>query len=84
MRRSGNIVKTVVDVRSEFEDRTIPAGTYGTIVEGYEEPEGYAVDLGIPSPDLVGGYEFDNVVLLPGQFVFVDKFPKSPYDDDQR
>ena len=54
----------------------------GAIVERYEDPEGYAVDLGIPTPDLAGGYEFDKVVLLPGQFVFVDELHKSPYDKD--
>jgi hypothetical protein len=82
MRESDNLVRTVVDVRSEFRNRTIPAGTYGAIVERYEDPEGYAVDLGIPTPDLVGGFEYDNVVLRPGQFVFVDELPKSPYDND--
>ena len=79
MPKPGDAVRTVVDVQSDFEDRVIPAGTYGVIVERYTEPEGYAVDLGIPSPEYVGGYDFDNVILRPGQFIFVDQFPKSPY-----
>jgi hypothetical protein len=72
-------VKTVTDVTSGFTGARIPAGTYGVIVEKYNQPEGYAVDLGIPSPDLVGGYEFDNVALEPDEFVVVDRFPPSPY-----
>jgi hypothetical protein len=61
----------VVDVQSDFDDRIIPADTYGLIVERYTESEGYVVDLGIPTPDLVGGYDFDNVILCAGQFIFV-------------
>ena len=76
-------VRTVVEVTSGFTGKTIPAGTYGVIIEKYAQPEGYAVDLGIPSKDLVGGYDFDNVVLEPDQFVVVDRFPRSPFADQQ-
>ncbi|MGK7875416.1 MAG: hypothetical protein AB4426_19585 [Xenococcaceae cyanobacterium] len=41
-------IKTLVDIQVDFGKRLIPKGTQGTIVECYEEPEGYAVDLAIP------------------------------------
>jgi hypothetical protein len=78
-----NAIRTTVDIRSEARQRIFPAGTFGVIVERYTEPEGYAVDLGIPSKEFVGGYEWDNLILYPHQFVYVDEFPKSPYDDDR-
>lgn len=54
---------------SEFKaDVTYPAGTFGNIVEAYVDPEGYAVDLAIPDDSLVGGHDFDNVLLLRHQF----------------
>jgi hypothetical protein len=34
--------------------------------------EGYAVDLAIEDDTLVGGYDFENVILKPDQFVVVD------------
>ncbi|HEY9893797.1 MAG TPA: hypothetical protein V6D34_00060 [Candidatus Sericytochromatia bacterium] len=61
-------IKTLVDIPFDFGDRIIPMGTMGTIVECYEQPEGYAVDLAIPSNQLVSGYECENVILQPGQF----------------
>lgn len=65
----GALVVTAEDVTSDFRDEVIPAGTGGTVVEIYTEPrEGYAVDLAIPAPELVGGYRYDNVILEPGQF----------------
>ena len=81
MPESRQAVRTIVDVTSGFTGKMIPAGTYGVIVETYRQPEGYAVDLGIPSTEMVGGYEFDNVVLKRGQFVLVDRLPRSPYAD---
>jgi hypothetical protein len=66
-------VRTVADVTADFSDRVIPAGTEGVIVEAYDTPrEGYAVDLGIEDDTLVGGYDFENVVLGPEQFVVLD------------
>jgi hypothetical protein len=66
-------IRTVVDVSADFSDRAIPAGTEGVIVEAYETPrEGYAVDLAIEDDSLVGGYDFENVVLGPEQFEVVD------------
>ena len=79
--RKSNAVRTVVDVRSEATGAVIPAGTFGVIVESYSDPDVYSVDLGIPSPEWAGGHDWDHVTLYPGQFVFVDRFPDSPYLD---
>lgn len=50
-------IETLVDVKDDFSDTIIPAGTQGSIVECYSDPvEGYAVDLAIPDSDLVGGF----------------------------
>ena len=65
-------IRTVVDVLADFSDRIIPAGTEGVIIEAYENPEGYAVDLAIEDDTLVGGYDYENVVLRPDQFDVVD------------
>lgn len=65
-----DIVELAEDVPSDFSDGTIPQGTRGTIVERYEQPtEGYSVDLAIPDDTLVGGFRYENVVLLPEQFI---------------
>ncbi len=61
-------IKTLVDIPFDFGDRIIPTGTVGTIVECYEHPEGYAVDLAMPSNELVGSFEYENVILQPDQF----------------
>jgi len=62
-------IELLVDIKSEFRNKTIKKGTKGVIVESYSEPiEGYAVDLSIPNEDLVGGYEYENVILFPHQF----------------
>jgi hypothetical protein len=68
-------VRTLVPVRSGFRDLVVPAGSEGAIVEVYKEPEGYAVDLVISRPDLVGGIGWENVVLTPDQFVVVPYQP---------
>ena len=65
-------VRTLVPVFAEFSSRTIPQGSTGTIVECFEQPEGYAVDLVIPAPELVGGVTYENVVLVPDQFEVVE------------
>ncbi|MEG4807040.1 hypothetical protein QUA82_04330 [Microcoleus sp. F8-D3] len=63
-------IQTLVDINADFDhrDRIIPKGTEGTIVECYENPELYAVDLAIPNDKLVGGFEYENVILNPTQF----------------
>ena len=64
-----DIVELVVDVPSDFSDALIPKGTRGTVVERYGQPkEGYSIDLAIPDDALVGGFRYENVVLLPEQF----------------
>ena len=69
-----DIVELVVDVPSDFSDGVIPRGTRGTLVERYEQPkEGYSIDLAIPDDALVGGFRYENVVLLPEQFAVRDQ-----------
>lgn len=69
-------IRTLEDVESDFTDRIIPQETIGTIIECYILPqEGYSVDLAIPNKSLVGGYEFENVILLPQQFEVVNELP---------
>lgn len=55
-------------VRSDFRDEIMPVGTEGVIVEAYEDPEGYAVDLAIRDESLVGDHRYENVILKPHQF----------------
>ncbi len=69
-------IKTLMDVQTDFssqetsgkENHVIPKETLGTIVECYENPEGYAVDIAIPDERLVGGFFYTNVILSPDQF----------------
>lgn len=69
-------IKTSVEVQADLcdcetsgkENRVILKGTLGTIVECYENPEGYAVDIAIPNERLVGGFFYENVILSPDQF----------------
>ncbi|MEM9272435.1 MAG: hypothetical protein AAGA80_05655 [Cyanobacteria bacterium P01_F01_bin.143] len=62
---------TLVDVSTDFGKRIISKGTQGTIVECYENPEGYAVDLAIPDDKLVGGFDYENVILTPEKFELI-------------
>jgi hypothetical protein len=65
---------TLVDVEGDFSGRLIPKGTRGTVIECYNDPqEGYAVDLAIPDPSLVGGSDYENVILYPDQFTVLDE-----------
>lgn len=65
-------VELLVEVPSEFRNEMIPRGTRGTVVECYEHPaEGYSIDLAIPDNSLVGGFRYENVVLLPDQFTVI-------------
>ena len=75
-----NAVRTVVDLQADFSDRRIPAGSYGRIVEKYDNPEGYAVDLVVSRPELVGGYSFENVILTPNQFEVVPTIPDAVFE----
>lgn len=62
-------ILTIVDVESDFSDQIIPAGSLGTVVECYEPPPCYAVDLVMPDETLVGGVAYSNVILTPAQFL---------------
>ncbi|MBD2021647.1 hypothetical protein H6F43_15815 [Leptolyngbya sp. FACHB-36] len=64
-------IQTLVDIQDDLNTQIIPRGTLGTIVECYEQPEGYAVDLATPHEDLVGGFQYANVILTPEQFTIV-------------
>jgi hypothetical protein len=62
-------IKTLTDIPSTWDDRIFPKGITGVIVECYENPqEGYAVDLAIPDPTLVGEFDYENIVLKPEHF----------------
>ncbi len=61
-------IQTIVDFTSDFDDLIIIKGTVGAVVECYQNPEGYAVDLAIPNPKLNGGFSYENVILSPEQF----------------
>ncbi|BBH41442.1 MULTISPECIES: hypothetical protein [Microcystis] len=65
-------IVTLVDISADFGERLIPKGTEGSIIECYENPEGYAVDLGIPDDSSVTGYNYENVILYPEQFIVIN------------
>jgi len=69
-------VRLLVDVPGEMSERdVIPVGTLGVVVEAYETPvEGYAVDTAIPIHEEPYGYEYDNVILYPDQFIVVMRY----------
>jgi AbrB-like transcriptional regulator len=71
-------VRTLVGIQADFSERDIPKGTVGTIMECYEDPEGYAVDLAIPDQKLVGGFDYENVILEPNQFEVISVASKEP------
>jgi AbrB-like transcriptional regulator len=73
-----NKVRTSVGIQADFSERDIPKGTVGTIVECYEDPEGYAVDLAILDQKLVGGFYYENVILEPNQFEVINTESKEP------
>lgn len=64
-------IRTKVETRASFSGHLIPPGTLGTIVECYSDPKGYAVDLAIPDLQMVSGYHYENVILLPDQFEMI-------------
>jgi AbrB-like transcriptional regulator len=71
-------VRISVSVPADFSERVIPKGTVGTIVECYENPEGYAVDLAIPDNKLVGDFDYENVILKSNQFEVISAASKEP------
>ena len=69
-------IRTTVAVSSNRKNTRhpiIPAGTSGTIVESYEQPEEYAVDVALLDDAFVGGYAYDNITLSPEQFIVLDE-----------
>lgn len=70
--KTNDLIKTVVDIQSDFSNRIVPLGTIGTVIERFDNPEGYAVDLAIPDESLVGGFSYENVILFPYQFIVID------------
>jgi len=65
-------IETLEDVKSDFSNRVIPCGTRGFIVEAYDNPRCYAVDLAISAPELVGGVTYENIILFPQQIRILD------------
>jgi hypothetical protein len=65
-------IQTLVDVESDFSEQIIPKGSIGIVVECYEHPEGYAVDIPIPDERFVGDFTYENVVLAPDQFIVLN------------
>lgn len=82
--RVNDSIRTVVDVDSDFSDRVIPAGTSGRVIEYYDDPPGYVVDLAIPDDGFVGGYSYENVVLRLEQFIVEPGPSSSEYEEDSR
>jgi hypothetical protein len=80
MAEVSNAVRTLVELQAEDSDGTIPLGSYGRIIEKYDTPEGYAVDLVVSRPELVGGYSFENVILTPDQFEVVPTIPEAVFE----
>lgn len=64
-------VQTLIELTADFSDLIIPKGTIGAVVECYENPEGYAIDLMIPNPQIVGGFTYENLILSPEQFMVI-------------
>lgn len=63
-----SLIRTVTEVKSDFSDTVYPTGTRGTIVEAYQDPEMYYVDLAIPDDESVTGWTYDHVTLSSHQF----------------
>ena len=68
-------VKTLVTVEGLPNERDIPAGSIGVVIEAYESPEaeGYGVDFALPDPSLIGGFAYANAYLEPDQFEVINE-----------
>jgi hypothetical protein len=75
-------IQTLIDITADFSDLIIVKGTIGAVVECYENPEGYAVDLGIPNPELMGGFSYENVILSPEQFIVITSKSQPKYNQE--
>lgn len=77
--RMYDLVRSLIAVKADFgSQRIIPAGSMGTVVYCYDEPEAYAVDLEIPDPRQSSGRDFENVVLTADQFEVVERHVPRP------
>lgn len=67
-------IQTRVDLESDFSGRMIPTkGSIGMVIECYEHPVGYAVDIPIPDENLASHFTYENVILTPDQFVVLNE-----------
>jgi hypothetical protein len=73
-------IQTLNDINADFADVVIPKGTVGAVVECYTNPEAYAIDLMIPNPKLIGGFTYENVILLPENFIVITSQSISEYE----
>lgn len=65
-------IKTLVEIQDDFSSQLIPQNTFGTVIECYENPEGYAVDVAIPDSNFVGDFKYFNIIISPEQFALED------------
>lgn len=76
-----DLVRLLVDMPNDRGDRIIPKGSEGGVVECFHRPsEGYAVDFPIPDDRLVGGFDYENIIVAPDQFEVVDPARPAPKD----
>jgi hypothetical protein len=75
-------IQTLKDLTADFSDLIIVKGTIGAVVECYDNPEGYAVDLAIPNPELIGGFSYENVILAPEDFIVINSQSQSKFNQD--
>lgn len=66
--KEGDRIRTVTDVESPFNHRTVPARPMGVIVDAPSkgQPEAYSADLGENG-------SYDHVELTPEQFVLAER-----------
>lgn len=76
-------IQTLIDISAEFSELIIPKGTIGAVVECYNNPEGYAVDLMIINPEIIGGFTYENVILSPEQFIVITSQSQPPYKQEK-
>ena len=81
--KTNDSIQTLIDISAEFSDLIIPKGTIGAVIECYDNPEGYAVDLMIPSPEIIGGFTYENVILSPEQFMVITSQSQLPYKQEK-
>ena len=63
-------ISLLVALEGNYE-KLLPVGTRGVVLECYEKPEGYIVDLWIPDATQIGGNRYDCITVLPEQIEVV-------------